>query len=113
MAVRNKTKNFWKNKLWLVLGIIFFILSFSIIGYISYNEYRECSPDWESMCGFATGISNLPMSAFFSNNPDLSGFYDSLPKYASTTLLVVSSSIFWFLVGVSIGLIIQKIKSNK
>lgn len=113
MAIRSKLKIDWKNRLWLILGILFFILSFSIIGYISYNEYKECSPDWKSMCGFATGISNLPMSAFLSSNPDLSSFYDSLPHYASSTMLVILSSIFWFIVGASIGLIIQKVKSQK
>ncbi len=113
MAIRRKLKIGWKDRLWLKLGILFFILSFLIIGQVSYNEYKQCSPDWQSMCGFAIGIFNLPVSAFFINNPLLSHFFDSIPKYASITALVILSSIFWFIVGVLIGSIIQKAKSKK
>lgn len=88
-------------------GIGFFIISFLIIGQASFGEYISCSPNWSGMCGFATGIYNIPMIAITG------GLVESIPsKLLGIFIIVLLSSIFWAFIGGIIGRIIDKVKSN-
>ena len=90
-----------------VLGITFFILAFSIIGYVTISSYLYCNSIHNAgMCGSEAMLINLPMVHVY----DLYHFLlpgIEVPELIDLLILIVSSSIFWAFIGVCIGLFVS------
>jgi hypothetical protein len=86
-----------------ILAIIFFFLALTVIGYFTISEHIYCNSITgpKEACGIVTMLVNIPV-VYFSN------FYsEKMPALLSEIILVLSSSIFWALIGVVIGLLIS------
>lgn len=105
---------------WLRGGIILSIIGIIIMTDIAMNEYRGCSPAWDSMCG--TGIGMLGMLFGFGTpfitfsilgpligpiaNKDLSYIIGSL-------VFVLNVAVLYFFIGSFLGWIFGKVVNRK